>query len=100
MLFNQLEPYSTSAINVASRVLTRKHAPPPGGHVFHSTRIIFEPVQDIIGANLLTKFHEDQTLNVASRVLTRKNARPFQTTVIIFELVQAIIETNLLTNFH
>ncbi|KAH3727031.1 hypothetical protein DPMN_052956 [Dreissena polymorpha] len=58
-------------INVASRVLTRKNAPPPGGHVFQPTGIIFELVQDIIGMNLLTKFHEDWTINVASRVLTR-----------------------------
>ncbi|KAH3750435.1 hypothetical protein DPMN_184958 [Dreissena polymorpha] len=67
-------------INVASRVLTifyyshiRKNAPAPGGHVFQPTGIIFELVQDIIRMNLLTKFHEDQTINVASRV---KNAPP------------------------
>ncbi|KAH3738514.1 hypothetical protein DPMN_045149 [Dreissena polymorpha] len=47
-------------INVASRVLTRKNAPPP----------------DIIRTNLLTKFHEDRNINVASRVLTRKNSPP------------------------
>ncbi|KAH3877948.1 hypothetical protein DPMN_001828 [Dreissena polymorpha] len=82
-------------INVASRVLTRKNAPPPGSHM-----------------NLLTKFHEDRTLNVTSRVLTRfyyshirKNAPPlgshfFQANIIIFELIQDIIETNLLTKFH
>ncbi|KAH3772576.1 hypothetical protein DPMN_173917 [Dreissena polymorpha] len=40
-------------INVASRVLTRKNAPPPGGHVFQPTDIIFELVQDIIRMNLL-----------------------------------------------
>ncbi|KAH3888383.1 hypothetical protein DPMN_012416 [Dreissena polymorpha] len=77
-------------INVASRVLTRKSAPPPGGH-FHddwakvvTSRVftrntfcplaaIFEPSQGINGTNVLTKFHEDQTINVASRVFTRKN---------------------------
>ncbi|KAH3865985.1 hypothetical protein DPMN_029033 [Dreissena polymorpha] len=96
-------------INVASRVLTRfyyshikKNAPPPGGHVFQPTGIIFELVQDIIGMNLLTKFHEDQTINVASRV---KNAPPlgshvFQANVTIFELIQDIIRTNLLAKFH
>ncbi|KAH3871990.1 hypothetical protein DPMN_035205 [Dreissena polymorpha] len=96
-------------INVASRVLTRlyyshirKNAPPPGGHVFQPTGIIFKLVQDIIGMNLLTKFHEDQTINVASKV---KNAPPlgshvFQANVTIFELIQDIIETNLLTQFH
>ncbi|KAH3829531.1 hypothetical protein DPMN_131527 [Dreissena polymorpha] len=35
-------------------VLTRKNAPPPGGHVFQPTAIIFKLVQDIIGMNLLT----------------------------------------------
>ncbi|KAH3887732.1 hypothetical protein DPMN_011751 [Dreissena polymorpha] len=109
-------------INVASRVLTRKNALPPGSHVFQPTGIIFELVQDIIGMNFLTKFHEDWTVNVASRVLTRffysktaiirgsmgptsmleKNAPPlgsnfFQANIIIFELIQDIIETNLLT---
>ncbi|KAH3707730.1 hypothetical protein DPMN_067141 [Dreissena polymorpha] len=96
-------------VNVASRVLTRFYyshirntAPPPGGHVFQPTGIIFELVQDIIGMNLLTKFHEDQTINVASRV---KNAPPlgshvFQANVTIFKLIQDIIESNLLTKFH
>ncbi|KAH3834880.1 hypothetical protein DPMN_108213 [Dreissena polymorpha] len=69
-------------INVASRVLTMKNSPPPGGHVFQPTGIIFKIVQDIIGMNLLTKFHEDLTINVVSRV---KDAPPpgghvFQTT--------------------
>ncbi|KAH3818243.1 hypothetical protein DPMN_119844 [Dreissena polymorpha] len=76
-------------INVASRVLTRKNAPPPGGH-----------------------FYEDRTMNVASKVLTRfcyshirKNAPPlrshvFQANVTIFEVIQDIIETNLLSKFH
>ncbi|KAH3821711.1 hypothetical protein DPMN_123478 [Dreissena polymorpha] len=91
--------YEDRKINVASRVLTRnkkyivwiqlltkfvrklytpfsskwghKNAPPPGGHVFQPTGIIFELVQDIIGMNLLIKFHEDWTINVASSVLTR-----------------------------
>ncbi|KAH3830753.1 hypothetical protein DPMN_104005 [Dreissena polymorpha] len=95
-------------INVASRVLTRKNAPPPGSHVVQPTGILFS-----IGAmNLLTKFHEDRTVNVASRVLTRfyyshirKNAPPlgshfFQANIIIFDLIQDIIETNLLTNVN
>ncbi|KAH3884575.1 hypothetical protein DPMN_008558 [Dreissena polymorpha] len=99
-------------INVASRVFTRKNAPPPGSHVFQPTGIIFELIQDIIRMNLLTKFHEDRIVNVASRVLTRfyycnvrKNAPPLgshfvQANIIIFELIQDIIETNLLTKFH
>ncbi|KAH3869521.1 hypothetical protein DPMN_032690 [Dreissena polymorpha] len=86
-------------INVASRMLTRKNAPPPGGHVFKPTGIIFKLVQDIIGMNLLTKFHEDWTINVASRV---KNAlylgsHVFQANVSIFELIQDISGTNLLS---
>ncbi|KAH3865784.1 hypothetical protein DPMN_028827 [Dreissena polymorpha] len=92
-------------INVASKVLTRKNAPPPGGHVFIETIPIFELIQDIIRTNLLTKFHKDKTINVASRMLTRKNALPpgshvFQPISIIFELVQDIIRMNLLTMFH
>ncbi|KAH3737655.1 hypothetical protein DPMN_044248 [Dreissena polymorpha] len=93
-------------IYATSRVLTRfyyshkgKNAPPPGNHLFQSTGIIFELVQDIIGINLLTKFHEDRTVNVASRVLTRfnyshirKNAQPLGS--------RLIIEINLLTKFH
>ncbi|KAH3854469.1 hypothetical protein DPMN_097011 [Dreissena polymorpha] len=38
---------------------------PHGGNVFQQTGTIFELVQDIIGTNLLTKFHEDPTINVA-----------------------------------
>ncbi|KAH3774383.1 hypothetical protein DPMN_175765 [Dreissena polymorpha] len=88
-------------INVASRVLTRKNAPPPGGHVFQPSGIIFKLFQDIIGMNLLTKknapplgshvfqakFHEDRKINVLL-------------TGIIFEHVQDIIGMNLLTMFH
>ncbi|KAH3851649.1 hypothetical protein DPMN_094131 [Dreissena polymorpha] len=87
-------------INVASSVLTRlyychlrKNAPPLCGHVFQPTGIIFELVQDIIGMNLLTKFHEDWTINVASR---KKNAPPlgshvFQANITIFKLIEDII---------
>ncbi|KAH3847166.1 hypothetical protein DPMN_089483 [Dreissena polymorpha] len=110
--------------NVTSRVLTRKNAPPRGGHVFPPTGIIFAFVQDIIGMNLLTEFNENRTINVktrekcsapwqpcfssknwkinvASRVLTRKNAQPpgghvFQQNSILFLLVQYIIGMNLL----
>ncbi|KAH3877552.1 hypothetical protein DPMN_001426 [Dreissena polymorpha] len=97
-------------INVASKVLTRKNAPPPGGHVFQPTGMIYTLVQDIIGMNLRTKFHEDRTINMASRVLTsniwKKCPAPWQTrfvfqaNITIFELIQGIIETNLLTKFH
>ncbi|KAH3882714.1 hypothetical protein DPMN_006658 [Dreissena polymorpha] len=79
-------------INVASRVFTRKNAPPPDGHVFQPTGIIFKLVQNIIGMNLLNKFHEDRTVNVASRVNKGKNCHKtshvFQANITIFELIQ------------
>ncbi|KAH3740722.1 hypothetical protein DPMN_047432 [Dreissena polymorpha] len=73
-------------------VFKRKTVPPTGGHVFqqtgttfelnqhinwalHVTSIVFELDRDIIGLNLLTKFHEDRTINVASRVFTNKCGR-------------------------
>ncbi|KAH3869142.1 hypothetical protein DPMN_032302 [Dreissena polymorpha] len=71
------------------RVLTRKYAPAPGGHVFQPTGIIFKLVQDIIGMNLLTKFHEDWSINMAPKVTNcPAPSHPY------------IIETNLLTKFH
>ncbi|KAH3809197.1 hypothetical protein DPMN_137558 [Dreissena polymorpha] len=102
-------------INVASRVLTRFYYshiwpykekwPAPGGHVFKATKPIFELIQDIIGTNLLTKFHDDRKIIVTSRVLTRKNSPPlgshvFQAKVTIFELIKDISGTNLLSKFH
>ncbi|KAH3890592.1 hypothetical protein DPMN_014677 [Dreissena polymorpha] len=60
-----------------------------------------EVLFDIIGTNLLTKFHKDWKINVASR---EKCPAPwghvFQPTGIIFNLVQDIIGMNLLTKFH
>ncbi|KAH3772583.1 hypothetical protein DPMN_173924 [Dreissena polymorpha] len=99
-------------INAASRVLTRfyyshirKNAPPLGSHVFQAKVMIFKLIQDIMGTNLLTKFHEDGKINEASKVLTRKNVLPpsrhvFQPTGIIFVLVQDIIGINLLTKIY
>ncbi|KAH3821708.1 hypothetical protein DPMN_123475 [Dreissena polymorpha] len=52
--------------------------------------VIFRQKQDIIGTNLLTKFHENRKINVTPRVLTRKNAPP----------PGNIIGMNLLTKFH
>ncbi|KAH3877419.1 hypothetical protein DPMN_001285 [Dreissena polymorpha] len=83
-------------VNVASKVLeinvaSREKCPVPGGHVFNATKTIFELIQDIIGTNLLTKFHDDRKINVTPRVLTRKIALP---------LWPYIIEMNLLTKFH
>ncbi|KAH3710835.1 hypothetical protein DPMN_070330 [Dreissena polymorpha] len=62
-------------------------------------------ITNIIGTNLLAKFHEDRKIHVALRVLKRKNAPPpgshvCQPTGIIFEHVQDIIGMNLLTKFH
>ncbi|KAH3716716.1 hypothetical protein DPMN_059444 [Dreissena polymorpha] len=73
---------------VTSRVFTKNTSLPPGGHVFQRTRFIFELNQHIIktnilrnfehsrginGTNVLTKFHENQTINVASKVYARQN---------------------------
>ncbi|KAH3827335.1 hypothetical protein DPMN_129267 [Dreissena polymorpha] len=105
--------------------MTKKNAPPLGGHVFQATGTIFELVQDVIGTNLLTRFHDDRTINVATKVLTRKNATPpwrpyrtinvasrvknapplcshvfFQANVTMFKLIQDIIKSNLLANFR
>ncbi|KAH3754029.1 hypothetical protein DPMN_188687 [Dreissena polymorpha] len=80
-------------INVASRVLTRKNASPPGGHtinvtsrvknapplgshVFQANVSIFELIQDIVETNLLTKFHKDWKINEPSRELTRQMLTP------------------------
>ncbi|KAH3872616.1 hypothetical protein DPMN_035835 [Dreissena polymorpha] len=88
-----------------NRSQDEKNALPLGSHVFQAEVTIFELIQDIIGTNHLSKFHEDRKINVASRVFTRKDAPPpgghvFQPTNIIFELVQDIIGMNLLTKFH
>ncbi|KAH3810292.1 hypothetical protein DPMN_138682 [Dreissena polymorpha] len=70
-------------MNVASTVLKifyyshlYKNAPPP---VFQANKNIFKFVQDIIKANLLTKFYEGRTINVASRLLTRQMLTPYDT---------------------
>ncbi|KAH3874860.1 hypothetical protein DPMN_038114 [Dreissena polymorpha] len=88
---------------------TRKNAPPPGGHLHtnltinvasrvlarkmpHLINPCFSTNRDIIGLNLMTKFHEDRTMNVASRVINAPKRTHF--------LIQEIIETNLPTKFH
>ncbi|KAH3816540.1 hypothetical protein DPMN_118057 [Dreissena polymorpha] len=58
------------------------------------TQTIFTLVQNIIGTNLLTKFHDDWTINLASRVLT---SHVFQLAGTIFKIIQDIIEKNLMT---
>ncbi|KAH3870557.1 hypothetical protein DPMN_033745 [Dreissena polymorpha] len=63
--------HENRTINVASRVLTRENAPPPGGHFFQATVSIFELVQDIVDTNLMRL-----KINVASKVLTRQILTP------------------------
>ncbi|KAH3807143.1 hypothetical protein DPMN_135476 [Dreissena polymorpha] len=83
-------------INVASRVLTRKTAPPPSGH-FHddwgkivTSREFTRNTAPTPGGhtNILTKLHEDWESNVTSTVFTS------------FELSPGINGTNVLTKFH
>ncbi|KAH3768663.1 hypothetical protein DPMN_169883 [Dreissena polymorpha] len=59
-------------INVTSRVLTMKYAPPPGSHVFQPIVTIFELIQDMIETYMLVKFYEDWNINVTSLELTRQ----------------------------
>ncbi|KAH3850092.1 hypothetical protein DPMN_092498 [Dreissena polymorpha] len=106
--------YDGRTIHVASKVLTRKNAPPPGGHVFQQTRAFHDDRNINVVSKVLTRqnaptpcgrFHKNRTINVASRVLTSKNAPPprahvFQLNGTIFIIVQDITETNLLTKFH
>ncbi|KAH3728358.1 hypothetical protein DPMN_054312 [Dreissena polymorpha] len=89
-------------INLTS---TEKTAPPPGGHVFLPTGIIFELVKDLIGTHVPTKFHDDWTKNITSRVFNKENCHApwhagFSTTRSIFKLVQDINGTHVLTKFH
>ncbi|KAH3800085.1 hypothetical protein DPMN_153710 [Dreissena polymorpha] len=65
---------------------------------------IFKLDRGIIGTNLLTKFHEDQTRNVAYRVFTNQirtddGQRPV-TKAHLSNQAQNIVGTNLLTKFH
>ncbi|KAH3847248.1 hypothetical protein DPMN_089567 [Dreissena polymorpha] len=100
-------------INVASRVLTRKTAPPPGGHVFSPIWTIFELVRDINATNVLIKFHDDWAKIVTSRVFIRNTALPpgshlhedwasnvTSTVFTSLKLSRGINGTNVLTKFH
>ncbi|KAH3711204.1 hypothetical protein DPMN_070706 [Dreissena polymorpha] len=69
-------------INMNSRVLTRKTAQPPGGHINQQTATI---------ANVLTKFHVDWNINVTSRMKTAAPPGGHE---------NYIIDTNILTKFH
>ncbi|KAH3871134.1 hypothetical protein DPMN_034328 [Dreissena polymorpha] len=100
--------------------LTRKNAPPPGGHVFQPIRTIFELFHEdrtiTVAPIVLTRknapppgghvfqvtrtivelFHDDRTINVASRVLTRKNDPPLHH----FQTRSRYYWDNILTKFH
>ncbi|KAH3717899.1 hypothetical protein DPMN_060695 [Dreissena polymorpha] len=104
------QPASPPASQPASppafaNLITKKNAPPTGGHVFSLIWTIFELVRDINKTNVLTNFHDDWTKIVTSRVFTRKTApltggHVFQRTGSTFELNQHINKTNILTNFE
>ncbi|KAH3808609.1 hypothetical protein DPMN_136966 [Dreissena polymorpha] len=138
MFFNKPQAINTTylrtkfhedwAINVTSRLLASKAAPPPGGHIFQQTETIFKLSLAIINKywtiyvtprvltsktalppssheiNVLTKFHEDWTKNVTLE-RSHKTAPPpgghvFSPIWTIFELVRDINKTNALTKFH
>ncbi|KAH3801564.1 hypothetical protein DPMN_155219 [Dreissena polymorpha] len=71
---------ATPPTNFRTNVMTKFHKDlsikPPGGHVFQRTGPNLELSPDIIGKNVLTKFHEDWTKNLTSWVLKKKNAQP------------------------
>ncbi|KAH3790108.1 hypothetical protein DPMN_168303 [Dreissena polymorpha] len=82
--------------NLTINVASRENAPP------QPTGVILKLVKDIIGLNLLTKFHEDRTMKVTSRLLTRfyySNIR-INAPKRIHVLIQEIIATDLPTKFH
>ncbi|KAH3747606.1 hypothetical protein DPMN_182034 [Dreissena polymorpha] len=93
-----------SFLNIEKEIALKKNVRPPGGHAFQPTKTIFiqdiimmnllikknAPPPDIIGTNLLTKFHDD----------VRKPRPPpfgghvFQPTGTNFKLIEDIIGTN------
>ncbi|KAH3895995.1 hypothetical protein DPMN_020165 [Dreissena polymorpha] len=88
---------------MSGQIVSRRDGGTKGSKVGLSRRD--RDAQNIIGTNLLTKFHKDWKINVASRVLTRTNAptpgsHVFQPAGIISEPVQDIIGINLLSKFH
>ncbi|KAH3866246.1 hypothetical protein DPMN_029305 [Dreissena polymorpha] len=80
---------------IGTNLLTKKNTPPPGGHVLQPTQTIFELVQDIIGTNLLTMFHDDWIRNMAFRILTRKNAPPpWRSYIITINVSSRVLTSN------
>ncbi|KAH3768991.1 hypothetical protein DPMN_170236 [Dreissena polymorpha] len=107
-------------IYVASRVLTRKNAPPPWQPYIIGMNLLTNKCGRLVltrfyyyshitknapplssHTNLLTKFHEEWTINVASREkCPAPGGHVFKATKTISDLIQDIIGTNLLTMFH
>ncbi|KAH3823613.1 hypothetical protein DPMN_125423 [Dreissena polymorpha] len=101
------------AINVTSRVLSIKAAPPLGGHIFQQTETIFILSLAIIKRNVQTnktalppdgheinvptKYHEAWTKN---KTAPPPGGHVFSPIWTIFELVRDINETNVLTKIH
>ncbi|KAH3776680.1 hypothetical protein DPMN_178111 [Dreissena polymorpha] len=123
MFFNPSEPFMNfQDITGTNKDRTIKKSHAPGGHNFQATRTIFELIQDIIGINLLIKFHEDWTINLpgghvfqATKTIFNWSKCHDDWTINVdssvskpcistnrnhFQLVQDIIGTNLLTNFY
>ncbi|KAH3717389.1 hypothetical protein DPMN_060175 [Dreissena polymorpha] len=67
---NSIEFHEDRTRNVASRVFTRKTAPPTGGHVFQRTGTIFELDQHISKTNILTNFKIDRGI-IGTNLLTK-----------------------------
>ncbi|KAH3733185.1 hypothetical protein DPMN_039610 [Dreissena polymorpha] len=104
--------FQANTINVASRVITRKTAPPPGSHVFSPISTIFDLIRDINETNVLTKFHDDWAKIVTSRPYNEYCPVPgghlhedwasnvTSTVFTRFKLSRGINGTNVLTKFH
>ncbi|KAH3885610.1 hypothetical protein DPMN_009605 [Dreissena polymorpha] len=76
--------------NVTSRMLKRKTAPTPGGHVFKRTIAIFELPRDIIGINVYSKV----------MMIGHTFDLVFDSNISNFKLDRDIIWENVLTTFH
>ncbi|KAH3852319.1 hypothetical protein DPMN_094824 [Dreissena polymorpha] len=75
--------------NVPTKFHDKITSPPPGGHVFKQTGIIFKLIQDIIKINILTNFQDHWKINDTFRI----NQNHFRT-------CQDIIGTDHLTKFY
>ncbi|KAH3726847.1 hypothetical protein DPMN_052719 [Dreissena polymorpha] len=82
--------YEDRRINVASRVLTRKNALPPGGHVFQANENNFELIGNKCGLKNVKK--EKQAVSHGGHV--------FQPNRTNFDLSQKYFGTSVLSEFH